>query len=222
MFFESVEQFAEWMQALPPLSIYLTLLGIAYGENVIPPVPGDVAIVIGGYLVGLGLIGFAPALVLCTIGSALGFMTMFAIGKKLGDAVEDPARVRWIPKGPVRMAKRWLQRWGYGVVAANRFLSGGRAVIALLSGASDLRVGLTFLLASLSAFVWIGLLLYGGYAVGVNWASILPVLRTYGQAITAVLSVVLIVVVGRWWWRRRYRRSPVGSSTPRNREDPRG
>jgi membrane protein DedA with SNARE-associated domain len=218
--FESVQQLAEWMQGLPPLSLYLVLLGIAYGENVLPPVPGDVAIVIGGYLIGLGLISFVPALVLCSLASTLGFMTMYAIGKALGDAVEDPKRVRWIPKGPVRLVKRWLQRWGYGVVAANRFLSGGRAVIALLSGASDLRVGWTFVLATLSATIWIGLLLYAGYEVGANWESILPILRTYGRVITAVLVLIVAVVVGRWWWRRRYGKTASEPDAPRNREDP--
>ncbi|MDX1419769.1 MAG: DedA family protein [Rubricoccaceae bacterium] len=218
--FDTVQQFADWLQALPPGWIYLVLLGIAYGENVVPPIPGDVAVVIGGYLVGLGLIGFVPAVGVATLGGALGFMTMYALGVRLGDAVEDPNRVRWIPKGAVRTAKGWLRKWGYGVVAVNRFLSGARSVIALLVGASDLRAAPTALFATLSAAVWTALLTYAGYAVGANWAVILGWLRTYGRVVTAVVLVAVVVLVGRWWWHRRFRRA--GPEAPRNREDPSG
>lgn len=219
--FDSVQQFADWLQSLPPGWIYAVLLAIAYGENVVPPIPGDVAVVVGGYLVGLGAIAFAPAVGVATLGGALGFMTMYAAGVWLGDAVEDPRRIRWIPKGAVRAAKGWLRRWGYGVVAANRFLSGARSVIALLVGASELRAWPTALFATLSAAVWTGLLTYAGYAVGANWDVILGWLRTYGQAVTAVVVLVAVVLVGRWWWRRRFARTRPGEGR-RNREDPGG
>lgn len=218
---ESVHQFADWLQALPPVWIYATLLAIAYGENVIPPLPGDVALVIGGYLVGLGLIGFVPLVGVATLGATLGFLTMYALGVRLGAAVEDPARLRWIPKAAMRTARRWLQRWGYAVVAANRFLSGGRAAIALLVGASDLRLGPTALCAALSALVWTSLLAYAGYTVGANWARVLPLLQAYGKVISALIGLVVLVGVGRWWWRRRF--APVApGSAPRNHEDPAG
>lgn len=223
MLFDSIHHFADWLEALPAVWIYATIFVIAYGENVVPPVPGDVAIVIGGYLVGLGLVGFVPLTLLATLGSVLGFLTMYGFGKKLGDAVEDPGRIRWIPKGPVRVAKRWLQRWGYGVVAVNRFLSGARAVIALLAGASDLRFSWTVFFASFSALVWTVLLMYAGYAVGANWEAVIPFLRTYGQVISIVVALLALIVAVRWWWRRRTVLAQRASGTaPRNREDTAG
>lgn len=212
---EFLQDFSNWMQALPPLGIYTTLFLVAYVENLIPPFPGDVNVLIGGYIVGLGLVGFAPALIVVSIGSALGFMTMYAVGKVLGDAVEDPQRLKWIPKGPVGSVKKWLQRWGYGVVAINRFLSGSRAVITLLAGASDLKPVRTALLALLSAAAWYALLLYGGYSVGANWESLIPYMRTYGRVIMAVLAVAAVVWGIRWHRKRKRLRL-------RNSEDPPG
>ncbi len=173
---EFLQNFSDWFQTLPPVGIYATLFFVAYVENLVPPFPGDVNVVIGGYLVGLGLIGFVPAVLVVSVGSALGFMTMYAIGKVLGDAVEDPNRLRWIPKAPMQTVKKWLQRWGYGVVAVNRFLSGTRAVITLLSGASDLKPIRTAVLAFLSSVAWYTLLIYAGYTVGANWEDVLPIL----------------------------------------------
>jgi membrane protein DedA with SNARE-associated domain len=204
--FETVQEYAEWLQSLSPVWIYAVLALTAYVENLIPPFPGDVSVVVGGYLAGIGLIGLVPAIGFVAGASALGFMTMYAVGRRLGEAVEDPARLRWIPKGSVRTAKRWLQRWGYGVVAANRFLSGVRAVITLLAGAARLGVGPTAFFAALSALVWTTILAYAGYAVGANWAVLLVWLRAYGQVVTVAVLVVVAVVVGRRRWRRQVRR----------------
>ena len=191
---EFLQDFADWFQTLPPAGIYATLFFVAYVENLVPPFPGDVNVVIGGYLVGLGLIGFVPAVLVVSVGSALGFMTMYAIGKALGDAVEDPARLRWIPKAPMQTAKRWLQRWGYGVVAVNRFLSGTRAVINLLAGASNLKPMLTAFLAFVSSLAWYTLLLYAGYSVCANSESILPILAVYGRVIVRLLMAIACVL----------------------------
>jgi len=200
---EFLQNFSDWFQTLPPAGIYATLFFVAYVENLVPPFPGDVNVVIGGYLVGLGLVGFVPAVLVVSVGSALGFMTMYAIGKVLGDAVEDPNRLRWIPKAPMQTVKKWLQRWGYGVVAVNRFLSGTRAVITLLSGASDLKPVRTAVLAFLSSVAWYTLLIYAGYTVGANWEDVLPILAVYGRVIMGILMVIAGVFVARWWFRTR-------------------
>ncbi|MDX1438582.1 MAG: DedA family protein [Rubricoccaceae bacterium] len=201
--FEFLQDFSTWMQSLPPLGIYTALFLVAYVENLIPPFPGDVNVVIGGYLVGLGLVSFIPSLLLVSVGSALGFMTMFGVGKLLGDAVEDPQRLRWIPKKPVGTVKKWLQRWGYGVVLVNRFLSGSRAVITLLAGASDLKPFRTFVLSLISALGWYFLLLYGGYSVGANWESLLPIMRAYGQIVMSVLALLALIAFARWRLKRQ-------------------
>ena len=214
---ESVRAFAEWMSALPPGWIYAVVFAISYGENVVPPIPGDVAIVVAGSLVGLGLVAVGPTLLLAVLGSVLGFMTVYALGRRLGEAVHDPARLRWIPRGPVARADRWLGRWGYAVVAANRFLSGGRAVIALLTGSAGLPAGPVAAWASVSALAWTSLLLGGGYLLGSEWARVHAVLRTYGAAVTLGLGLLAAVWLGRTLWRRRSRQETA--KTPPGAED---
>ena len=204
--FESVQEYAVWLESLAPTWIYVVLALTAYLENLIPPFPGDVSVVVAGYLVGVGLIDLVPTIGFTAVASTLGFMTMFAVGWRLGEAVEDPKRLRWIPKGPVGTARRWLTRWGYGVVLVNRFLSGTRAVLTLLAGAAHLRAGLTAACAAFSALVWTAFLVYAGYSVGANWEQVLGILQAYGQVITALGIIVVAGLGGRWWWRYRYSR----------------
>ena len=65
---------------LTPFWIYVTLFFFSFIENVFPPSPSDLVILIGGTLVSTGVIHFIPTLLLATIGSVLGFMTLFYFG----------------------------------------------------------------------------------------------------------------------------------------------
>lgn len=193
-----------WMESLSPAWAYTAILLIAYGENVVPPVPGDMVVVFGGYLVGVGTLSFVPVVALSTLGGALGFMTMYALGYRVGGAILDPDRFRWLPKREIRTARRWLHRWGYGVVAANRFLSGARSVISLTVGMAHMRPVPTAAFATLSALVWTILITYLGYAVGDNWPLVQTYLERYGQVMVALLAAV-----GAGWlaWRWRQHRA---------------
>lgn len=195
--------FFTWMQALPPVWAYLTLLIIAYGENVAPPIPGDMVVVFGGYLAGLGQLHLGVVVLLSTIGGALGFMTMFAVGVRLGEALLDPDRYQWLPQDGFETAQRWIHKYGYGVVAANRFLSGARSVISLTAGMAQMETWQTFWWCTISAFVWTGLISYAGYAVGENWQLVVTYLRAYGRVILTLLLLGGGIFLVRWLWRRQ-------------------
>ncbi len=199
-----------WMEGLSPLWIYATVFAVAYLENVVPPIPGDMVIVFGGTLVGLGRVELVPVVAVATVAGALGFLSMYAVGRRVGDAVLDPARLRWIPKGAARKVKGWLERYGLGVVAANRFLSGGRAVIALMVGAARMPPVPVALWATASAAVWCGLIVYLGVAVGERWDLVGTWLARYGQVVTALLVAGLAGHLALKRWR----------GAQRNGEDP--
>ncbi len=200
---EWFSNFFAWMQGLPPLWAYVTLLIIAYGENVAPPIPGDMVVVFGGYLAGLGQLHLGVVIALSTVGGALGFMTVFALGYRLGEAFLGSDRLPWLPRDGVERARRWIHRYGYWVVAANRFLSGARSVISLAAGIAQMEPKRTFWWCTVSALVWTGLISYAGYAVGENWNLVVFYLRAYGRVILTLLLLVGAGLLARWYWRRR-------------------
>ena len=209
---ELVPDFIAWLQGLPPGGVYAVLFAVAYGENLVPPIWGDTVIVLCGSLAGLGVLAFWPTVGLSALGGALGFLTVFALGRRLGPAIHDPRRLRWIPREAVAQADRWLSRWGYGVVALNRFLAGGRSVIGLLAGASALRWGPTALWASVSAVAWSALLVWGGSVLGSEWERLLGWLAAYGRVVTvALLALAALVLV------RRRRGKETAKTRPRRR-----
>ena len=200
---DGVSDFFAWMKALPAVWAYLTLLVVAYGENVMPPIPGDMVVVFAGYMAGIGQLHLGIVILLSTIGGALGFMSMYAVGHKLGRAVLNPDRLTWMPQQGFDRAQQWIQEYGYGVIAANRFLSGARSVISLTAGMFRMDVGRTAWWCTVSALLWTGLISYAGYAVGENWDLVVAYLRAYGRVVLVLLVLLVAGLLARWYWRRQ-------------------
>lgn len=196
---QAFADFLQWLQALPAGWIYAVLLAIAYGENVFPPIPGDLVIAFGGYLAAQGLVSAPAVAALATLGGAVGFMTVYAVGHRLGRSLVDQGRIPWLTAEQVARARAWVRRWGYGAVAANRFLAGARSVISLTVGMAHMDAWRTAAWATFSAAAWTTLIVWAGYAVGENWARIGRFLDTYGRIVLGVLVLAALVQGIRWY-----------------------
>jgi len=201
MMAEWLSDILDWIALLSPVWIYAVVLVVSWLENVVPPVPGDLLVVFAGYLAGLGKADPMLLVGVATVGGTLGFMTMFAAGRRLGDAVLAPDRLTWLPKKRIVRARVHVARWGYTLVATNRFLSGLRSVISLSVGISGKRAWPTLFWSAASSLVWCFLLVYGGVYLGANWERVSDWLQAWGWVMTGVL--VLVVVLRLVWIRKR-------------------
>lgn len=218
---ELLNEVVAWMRALPPVGVYAVVLVVAYLENLVPPIWGDSVVVFGGYLVGLDAVGFVPMVAVATLGGTLGFMTMYGLGWRFDERVWDEGRLAWIPRGPVARVQRWMRKWGYGLVLANRFVSGARSVVPLVVGSARMPVGPTAACATVSALVWCLLLVWGGYVLGDQWERVGDYLQTYGKVVSGILATVALAWGARWLWRRRSERPrrPGGERSQESAKD---
>lgn len=193
-----LEELIEWIFTLSPLSIYSIFVIIAYLENVIPPVPGDILIVFGGYLAAEQVISFTTLLLLTVVASVVGFMTMYGIGSFWGYRIDEKRDsfwlMRFIDMKYFNRGRRWMQNWGQWVIIANRFLAGTRSVIALTAGIYRTKVNYTILSSTISSLIWNTILLSLGWFVNENWQIIGDYLGIYGWGI---LIIIAIAVIGR-------------------------
>jgi membrane protein DedA with SNARE-associated domain len=197
-----VENIVAFLQTLSPALVLLILFAIAFVENIFPPSPSDIVIVFGGSLVGLGRVGFVEALLCATAGSTLGFVAMYKIGDWFGAAILEKGKVGFIPPDAVRKVDEWFRKYGYGIIIANRFLAGTRAVVSFFAGMAKLRLAKTTALCLLSALAWNAILLGGGFYLGNNWERIGVYLSTYSQIVTALLIVIVLLLVARFLYRK--------------------
>jgi len=187
----------------PPFWIYVTLFFFAFVENVFPPSPSDVLLVVGGTLIGTGAINFILALTFATIGSITGFMLMFYIGSTVDKKLIHSGRFRYIPVNTIEKVESWFRKYGYFIIVANRFMPGTRAVISFFAGISNLAPKKTIMLCFVSALLWNSIMLYLGFVFGDNVAIVDEYLTTYRNIVIVVTVVVVLFFIVRFFFRKK-------------------
>lgn len=198
-----LEQFITWLQELPPLGVLALMFFVAYIENIFPPSPSDVLLVFAGTLIGIGTVGFASALLAATLGSTLGFMTAYAIGRYFERHVVEGKLGRFLPVGAINQVEKLFRRYGYGVIVANRFLAGTRAIVSFFAGMSRMNLAVTTALCALGAAMWNAILLYVGKIFAGNWRRGAELLQTYSAVASGIIGVLIIVGIVAYLRRRR-------------------
>lgn len=197
-----MEEFINNLSTLQPVWIYASVALICYVENILPPFPSDVIVVAAGSLIGFGHIDFTVVLFVATLGSTLGFLTMYKIGDWFGDRILETGKIRLIPVENVHKVEAWFRRYGYWVIIANRFLAGTRAVVSFFAGMSELSLVRTTILSFLSAMVWNSILLLSGKTLGDNWSQILLYLETYSKVMTLFLVIGVLTLLARYFYKK--------------------
>jgi membrane protein DedA with SNARE-associated domain len=206
-----VEDFIRRLSALNPLWVYLSVSGIAFVENLFPPLPSDIVVLFAGSLVGIGTIDFTLALIGTTIGSTLGFLVMYKIGDWFGIKILEAGKMPFIPVESVHKVEGWFRKYGYFLIVVNRFLSGTRAVVSFFAGMSELSPTLSIVLSFISALIWNCLLLFAGQKLGQNWQLIAFYMESYSKAVTGLILIVILAVAGRIAYRQLAKKNAAQS-----------
>lgn len=191
----------DWLVAAPDL-VFLVTLGLAAAlENVFPPAPADVVVLVGSVLAvqagtHLGLLFLAV-----WGGNVAGAMLVYHLGSRFGLGFFQGRLGRLLLRpGQIATLGVFYRRYGFPVVFLSRFLPMFRAVVPVFAGIS--RVGFVRTavpLASASA-IWYGALVYIGATAGRNWDVLVAELESVsGWLWLAAVAAALPVI---WWWRR--------------------
>lgn len=188
-----IEEIIKYLSEVNPVIVYLTIFGIAYIENIFPPSPSDVVVIFGGSMVAVGKANFLITLLAASSGSMLGFVTMYLIGKWFGKKFIDSGRLKFISSANIDKVEIWFRKYGYGIIIANRFLAGTRAVVSFFAGISNINLKVTTILSFASALIWNTILIYSGYQMGRNWQSIISQLQTYWLIISGGIAIAVLI-----------------------------
>lgn len=199
-----IEYLENLFSEISPAMAYLILGISAFTENVLPPIPGDTVVVLGAYLVSIGQLNFWGVYISTTIGSVVGFLTMYFVGRKFGRSfIYKKSRAKIFKEDDIRKVEIWFGKWGYWVIAANRFLSGTRSVISLFAGLFHLNVLVVVALCLASALIWNGLLLFAGMLVGNNWNIITDIISQYNKVLIALSVIIIGYIIYRKYYKNK-------------------
>ena len=191
-----LDSITRYLADLDPVWLYFALFLSAYIENIFPPVPGDTVTVFAGYLLGRSNHSVWGVVASTTVGSVAGFMTYYAIGRLIHPEYFLRKNYRFLPAARIKLAEEWFRRYGFWLVLLNRFFSGVRSVLSIVTGICRLPWLRVLILSGIGCAVWNGLLIWGGYLLGVNWATVNRVFAQYNRVLivlACLLAVFLIV-----------------------------
>ncbi|MFA6233581.1 MAG: DedA family protein, partial [Bacteroidota bacterium] len=135
-----LEQVIAYLSQVDIVWIYVAIFVISYVENIFPPFPSDVIVVFAGSLVAIGTGSVFLTLLFATVGSTLGFMSMYWVGDQFGDHVLETKKIPFVSIDLVHRVEAWFRHYGYWVIIGNRFLAGTRAVISFVAGVSEMNL----------------------------------------------------------------------------------
>ncbi len=187
-----LESILEFVRTIDPVYVYCVLFAGSYVENIFPPFPGDSVIVFGAYMVGTGTWRFDGVLISTTAGSIAGFMTLFLLGKLLSDKWMGSHLQKIQERAEYKKTEKWFDKYGYYLIAGNRFFSGVRSVISLFAGITRLNTKKVFFYALLSCIVWNFALILAGSKLGENWEMVTEIIKKYNIAVIGILVCVVI------------------------------
>lgn len=168
--------------------------------------PGELALLLGGVVAGLGHAPLAVVLSAGVGGAILGDGVGYLVGRRWGRRILGSTLGRFVKADHFDRAERVLRRRGMLAVFLGRFTVALRVLIPGLAGMAQMPYR-RFLLANvLGAVTWGGALVVAGDLAGSNWHTVEHWVTTVGVGVTAAVAALLM---GRWAARRWHRR-PLG------------
>ncbi len=162
------------------LVVMLSCLGL--------PIPGSIALLIGGALSAEGEMALMSVLGIGLASAVAGDQLGYGIGKVIGDPLE--VRLSGKPKREKQVlgAKALLRKWGgVGVYFSRWLVAPLGPVINLLAGMSDMRWWRFSLFDLLGEATWVGLYVGMGYFLAGNLVEIATILSDIGWMLAGLV-----------------------------------
>ena len=198
-----LDRFLDWVAQLPETLVYLVLMALSALENIFPPVPADVAVVLGAFLAQRGLTE-APVLgVLCWLANTASSAGMYFYARRHGRKFfAEGWRRKLMPPEAIADLERAYLRHGVAGIFVSRFLPGVRAAVTPFAGVVGMSPLRALVPAAVASALWYTILVGFGTFLGVNWET---ARRMVDDANRVLGGVALVVTAGfvYWLWRRR-------------------
>jgi membrane-associated protein len=173
----------------------LIIFAVAYLDSVIPVVPGETMVIIGGVAAGQGEQSLLLVIIAGASGAFLGDNTAYYIGSKLSGFIERQAAKR--EKWQVRLdwAAQQIRLRGGVLLITARFIPGGRSVLTISSGITHQPKAWFMGWIALAAVIWATYAAGLGYFGGKTFED--DHTKAFIVAFSAALGMTLIVEVVR-------------------------
>ena len=175
------------------------------------PIPEDVALLAGGYLVHRGVTRYPITLAVALLGVVAGDNSLFFIGRHFGSGVVRYFALRPGRKQQIERIEAFVQRHGHRAIFYARFLAGLRALIYLSAGSFGVRPAVFLLYDLLGALISVPVVVTLGYVFGKQLELIVRYIGGFERLIV-VVAILSVAVYGTRMLVLRKGNEPVSKS----------
>ena len=175
---------------------YLTIFLAMFLENIIPPIPSEIIMPLGGFFVYQQKLNFYILVFWGLLGTILGSMPWYYLGKlvnekRVSNFLDKRGKYIGITSNDLAKSKRWFDRYGVSLVFWGRLIPGVRTLISVPAGVELMPLRKFLIWTTLGSLIWVALLTYSGYLFGENYQLI----ETYLDQIKFIVKPILIMIV---------------------------
>ncbi|MGB1841681.1 MAG: DedA family protein [Longimicrobiales bacterium] len=197
-------EFVAWMDRLPNLALYISLSVGAGLENLIPAIPADTFVALGGLLAGAGDLEAIWIFLGTWACNVAGALFVYRMSYTHGAAFFERGLGRYLLK-PHQMSRMagFYRRWGTPAIFLSRFLPGVRAIVPVFAGATHQPWSRVLVPLTVASAIWYGGLVRLGLLAGENLARLELMLAGLNRGL-ALAAALVGLLIGLWWYRTRH------------------
>ena len=175
---------------------YLTICLAMFLENIIPPIPSEIIMPLGGFFVYQQKLNFYILVFWGLLGTIAGSLPWYYLGrlvneKRLSIFLDKRGKYIGITPDDLARSKRWFDKYGVSLVFWGRLVPGIRTLISIPAGMEIMPLKKFLIWTTLGSLIWVTLLSYAGYLFGENYL----IIETYIDQIKYILKPILILIL---------------------------
>ena len=183
-----------------PNIAYLVICFAMFLENIIPPIPSEIIMPLGGFFVYQGILNFYILVVFGLIGTVLGALPWYYLGrflneKKLSNFIESKGKFLGITSKELNKSKLWFDQYGVSLVFWGRLIPGIRTLISVPAGIELMPLKKFLVWTTLGSLIWVVLLSASGYVFGDNYRIIELYVEKFKIFIKPLFITILVFFI---------------------------
>ena len=183
-------------------------------ENIFPPIPSEVILTFGGYMTTYSNLNVPLVILSATLGSLLGAIVLYAIGKILNKerlmkiVSGKVGKILRLKKEDIESADKWFDTKGEKCVFFCRFIPIVRSLISIPAGMSEMNIPKFLIYTTIGSLICNSVLVVVGSIVGENWENIVNIFDTY-STITLIVLIIIFILFVVWFFKKRAKKQQV-------------
>ena len=174
---------------------YLTIGFAMFLENIIPPIPSEIIMPLGGFFVYQQKLNFYILVFSGLFGTVVGSMPWYYLGKlvnekKLSNFLDKRGKYIGITSNDLAKSKSWFDKYGVSLVFWGRLVPGIRTLISVPAGMELMPLRKFLIWTTLGSLIWNVILSYAGFVFGENY----QIIETYLDQIKYIVKPILVLI----------------------------